>query len=278
MSTLVKILPGTGRETAGEASGGGGAGTGGVRAARPLHQPAAGPPPRAGEEWAEALAGPARAQVIREAAEAGLAEAQAVLGQMLLDGTEVAGDARAGFGWFMRAAAQEHVLALNMVGRCYELGWGVAPDPARAADCYRVAAGRGLPEAMYNWATQLTLGRGVAADKAAALGWLRRAAATGYAKAENFVGSFHEDGWATPVDLLAAAQCYARAAHGGDFRGCFNHARILVRKKRVREALRWVEQALALGTPRFREQVRDWLEGQGDAELRLRGVAAADRC
>lgn len=216
--------------------------------------------------------------LIRTAAESGLAEAQAVYGQMLLDGVEVAGDPRAGFGWFVRAAAQEHPMALNMVGRCYELGWGVAIDPARAAECYRVAAGRGSTEAMYNYATQLALGRGVAEDRATALGWLRKAAARGFAKAENFVGSFHEDGWATPRDLLAAAQCYKRAAAGGDFRACFNHARMLVAKGRVREALPWIARAGELGHARFRAQVRGWLERHGDAELRLRGLRALDGC
>ena len=229
-------------------------------------------------EAAEALAGPARVTLIREAADAGLAEAQAVLGHLLLDGDEVPADPRAGFAWFMRAAAQEHLLALNMVGRCYENGWGVASDHDRAAQCFRVAAERGLTEGMYNWATQLALGRGVAEDKAMALAWFRQAAARGYAKAENFVGSFHEDGWACERNLLAAAQCYARAAHGGDFRGCFNHARMLVGKGRVREALRWIGEAAALGTLRFREQMRGWLTAQADVELRLRGLAMLDRC
>lgn len=225
-----------------------------------------------------ALTGPARVATIRAAAEAGVADAQAVYGQMLLDGVEVAADPRAGFGWFVRAAAQEHLMALNMVGRCYELGWGVAVDAARAAECYRVAALRGSTEAMYNYATQLALGRGVGEDKAAALDWLRKAAARGFAKAENFVGSFHEDGWATPRDLLAAAQCYRRAAAGGDFRACFNHARMLVAKGRVREALPWIGRAGELGHARFRDQVRGWLNGQGDAELRLRGLRALDAC
>ncbi|MDB5696847.1 MAG: hypothetical protein JWN21_2390 [Sphingomonas bacterium] len=224
-----------------------------------------------------ALAGPLRVALIREAAEAGLADAQALYGQMLLDGMELTKDARVGFGWFMRAAAQGHAMALNMVGRCYDLGWGVRIDKARAAECYAAAAIRGLPEAQYNYATLLALGDGVAQDRPAALSWLLRAAANGFAKAENFVGSFHEDGWATPVDLLAAAQCYARAAHGGDFRGCFNHARMLVRKGRAREALPWVERAGALGNQRFVGQVRDWLAAQDDAELRMRGIAALDR-
>jgi len=44
------ILPGTGRGTAGEAGGGGGAPQADSPAGAPLHQPAAGPPPRAGED------------------------------------------------------------------------------------------------------------------------------------------------------------------------------------------------------------------------------------
>ena len=44
------ILPGTGRGTVGEADGGGEAASSDSSAAIPLHQPAAGPPPRAGEE------------------------------------------------------------------------------------------------------------------------------------------------------------------------------------------------------------------------------------
>ena len=102
-----------------------------------------------------------RTALIREGAEAGLAEAQAVYGQMLLDGAGVPPDPAAALGWFVRAAAQHHLMALNMVGRCYDLGWGTAPDKAKAAACYRIAAERGLDWAMYNYATLLTLGYAV---------------------------------------------------------------------------------------------------------------------
>jgi tRNA pseudouridine55 synthase len=49
----LRILPGTGRGGAGEAGGGGGDRLEAAPAAHPLHQPAAGPPPRAGEELSE---------------------------------------------------------------------------------------------------------------------------------------------------------------------------------------------------------------------------------
>ena len=204
-----------------------------------------------------------RAGFVREAAEAGVAEAQAVLGQMLLDGTGVARDERAALGWFTRAAAQHHLMALNMVGRCYDLGWGTPPDKARAAQCYRIAAERGLDWAMYNHATLLALGEGVPEDKAAALGWLERAVATGSglarAKAVNFVGSFAEDGWACERDLGRAAHCYAEAAEGGDFRGAFNHARMLAQGGRIDEALAWLRRAVEGGTPAFARKTKDWL-------------------
>ena len=212
--------------------------------------------------------------LVRRAAEAGLPEAQAMLGQMLLDGNGVAADPVAALGWFTKAAAQQHLMALNMVGRCYDLGWGTRIDKARAAECYRVSAERGLDWAMYNYATLLTLGEGVAEDKAAALDWLERAARLGNAKAINFVGSFAEDGWVFPRDMAKAARCYARAAAGGDFRGCFNHARMLAETGRMDEALHWIGRAGALGNDRFVGQVRDWLAACPYPALRSRGPAA----
>ena len=172
-------------------------------------------------------------------------------------------------------------MALNMVGRCYDLGWGTAADKARAAACYRIAAERGLDWAMYNYATLLALGDGVVEDKAAALGWLERVVAEGVglarAKAVNFVGSFAEDGWAGPVDLAKAADCYAQAAEGGDFRGCFNHARLLGAAGRVDEALPWLERAGALGNPRFVAQVADWLARSGVPRFASDGLAALEK-
>lgn len=212
-----------------------------------------------------------------EAAGEGLAEAQAIYGQMLLDGTEVARDARAAFGWFMAAARQDQLMALNMVGRCYDLGQGVAVDKQRAAECFRVAAERGLTEAMYNYATLLALGEGVAEDRAVALRWLQRADALGFAKATNFIGSFHEDGWACERDLTAAAECYRRAAEGGDFRGMFNHARMLIRAGETDAALEWLEMAGAAGNPPFVAKAADWLTRSEDPRLRTEGLAALKR-
>jgi TPR repeat protein len=191
---------------------------------------------------------------------------------MLLDGRGVAVDAAAAFGWFGKAAAQGHLEAINMVGRCHDLGWGTPVDKPAAAAWFKLAAERGLDWGMYNYATALTLGAGVAEDRVAALGWFGKAAAMGNAKAMNFIGSFHEDGWVVVRDVAKAAQHYARAAEGGDFRGQFNHARMLVAAGKVEAALPWLERALAGGNDRFRAQALDWLNRAADP--RLQALAA----
>ena len=217
------------------------------------------------EEIAARLSGSpeARAALIRQGAEEGVAEAQAVWGQMLID----AGEAKEGFAWFNRAAAQGHVMALNMVGRCYDLGWGTPVDKVRAAECFRIAAARGLDWGMYNYATALTLGEGVAEDRAAALGWFEKAAALGNAKAANYIGSFHEDGWVVERDMAKAAEYYARAAEGGDFRGVFNHARMLIDAGRIDEARHWLGKCVETATPAFLDKARRWLAERGQGDL-----------
>lgn len=232
------------------------------------------------EELARRLSGKREdvAAFVREAAEAGSAEAQARLGQMLLDGDGLAQDPRQAFAWFERAANSGHLEAANMVGRCYDLGWGVAVDRPRAAAWFRQAAARGLTWAKYNYATMLALGRGVAEDKATALALFRQAADEGYAKAHNFVGSFHEDGWVVACDMDEAARRYAIAAAGGDFRGQFNHGRMLAARGETEEALHWMERAWDGGNARFRGQMIDYLLRQDEPYLsiigRLRGRVA----
>ena len=226
-------------------------------------------------ELAVRLAAPGNGRValIRTAAEAGVPEAQAVFAQMLLDGCELSADPVAAFRWFAAAARSGHLVAINMVGRCYDLGWGTAIDKTLAAQWYLAAAVRGLDWGMYNYGTLLALGDGVPQDRALALAWFGKAADLGNAKATNFVGSFHEDGWVVPCDLTEAARCYRIAAEGGDFRGMFNHARMLADAGRIDAACGWLTRAAAAaaGNARFRTQAAGWLRARPEPAL----VAAA---
>ncbi len=49
-------------------------------------------------------------------------------------------------------------MAINMVGCCFEKGWGVAEDRAEAERWYARAAEGGLDWGMYNFGSALALG------------------------------------------------------------------------------------------------------------------------
>jgi len=231
-------------------------------------------------QFAAILAGPpARAAAwVAAAAHHGIVDAQAVYGQYLLDGHGVERDPQAALAWFRHAARRDHPMAMNMLGRCHENGWGTAACMEVAVYWYRLAARAGLDWGMYNYASALALGRGVAIDRAEALAWFDRAAALGHAKSLNFVGSFHEDGWVVAANASVAAGYYRQAAERGDFRGQFNHARMLAAQGDIDAALAWLARVPQTATPRFVAQMHAWLAASDvDAFRRFAATLAPAR-
>lgn len=195
---------------------------------------------------------PARAaQAILLAAGEDELEAQALLGQILLDGNGIAQDQPLALRWFTIAANRGHLMARNMLGRCHEHGWGCVVDAALAVRHYRLAADAGLDWAMYNFANMLATGRGIAQDQLHALDLYRRAAESGHAKSMNLLGRYLEDGHHCPQDLPAARDWYRRSAEGGDFRGQFSYAALLADEGFMEEALGWLCKALEAGNVNF---------------------------
>lgn len=208
------------------------------------------------------------AQAIIGAAAAHDVEAQALLGQILLDGKGIERDPRLAMVWFEIAARNGHAMARNMLGRCHEHGWGCQPDAARAAAQYELAAAAGLDWGLYNLGNLLATGRGVVRDPIRALNCYRQAAESGHAKSMNLLGRYLEEGVYCERNLAAAYDWYQRSAHGGDFRGQFSHAAVLAEHGRIDEALTWLRRALTLGNLNFLRVSRDALLQSSDPRIR----------
>ncbi|WP_312955925.1 tetratricopeptide repeat protein [Pseudomonas songnenensis] len=193
------------------------------------------------------------ARLVLAAAATGEIEAQALLGQILLEGRGIQSDPGLALIWFDIAAGRGHAMACNMAGRCHELGWGCAANPARAADFYHRAAEKGLDWGMYNLANLLATGRGVPQDEAAAYRLYRQAAELGHAKSMNLTGRCLEDGCGVARDVSAAHAWYRRSAEAGDFRGQFSHAAVLLAEQQWDVARHWLERALEIGHLKFVE-------------------------
>ncbi|MHC8316233.1 tetratricopeptide repeat protein [Pseudomonas sp. LB3P31] len=221
---------------------------------------------------------PARAaQAILIAARENLLDAQALLGQILLDGQGIEQDQPLALRWFEIAARRGHLMARNMLGRCHEHGWGCSADASVAASHYRIAAEAGLDWAMYNYANLRATGRGVMEDQAQALELYHRAAGLGHAKSMNLLGRYLEEGQHCPMDPQAARDWYRRSAVGGDFRGQFSYAAVLADEGDVGEALEWLREALAGGNLNFLRVASRTLSSATDPQIRALATEYAQR-
>ena len=217
------------------------------------------------------------AQAILAAAGQGVAEAQLLLGQILLDGRGIQRDPVLARKWFAIAAAAGSAMASNMLGRCFELGWGGEQDLEQAATHYREAAHAGLDWGLYNYANMLGTGRGVSLDQSAALAAYRRAAELGHAKSMNLLGRYLEQGIACQADARRARRWYRRSALAGDFRGQFSHAAVLAEQGETEEASGWLLRALAIGNANFLRSSIPVLEQAGDPRIRALAVRYRER-
>lgn len=209
---------------------------------------------------------------MRQAAVRGDVGAQLGWAHMLLEGHGTARDPEAAFRWFQLAARSGNVDAINMVGRCHEVGWGTARNTRMAAQGYRTAAEMGHAWASFNLAMLMLAHDGVESEKGEALALMVRAARRGNAKAMNFIGETREDGTHGAPKIAAARRWYARAARRGCFRGAFNLARHFMAEGNVERAVRWLERSVAAAPGNFCAELAAYLAQHPD--IRVREVAA----
>lgn len=114
----------------------------------------------------------------RRAAEAGQPVAQRILGTYYLQGDRVQANAQEAFRWLSSAAGAGDPGAMSNLGYAYATGSGVQQDMAMAARWYSAAADQGLGRAMVALARQLEHGSGVPQDLDTAVALHRRALET----------------------------------------------------------------------------------------------------
>lgn len=197
------------------------------------------------------------AEQVRKAALSGDAAAQLSWGLMLLDGHGTPRDLPAAFNWIQLSARAGTRDAINMLGRCHELGWGTDVNLTIAAHCYRAAAELKHPWAQFNLACLILREDGVPGELTEALTLLARAARQGNAKAMNMLGRCCEEGWRGAPKPAAARRWYLRAARGGCFRGAFHTARHLIADGEIDQAVGWLRQSIATAPADFCEELAD---------------------
>lgn len=214
------------------------------------------------------LQGESAAAWVKAAANCGFAEAQVRLGRMLLEGDRVARDPEAAFACFGQAAESGDADGHNMLGRCFENGWGTPVNYVQAAQHYRIASEAGLDWARYNLGHMLLSGSGVTRDRDAAFTCYAKAAANGHVRAMNLMGRCYEEGWGVAPDRTNARAWYRRSAFGGYFRGAYNYADMIAAEGCIHSAFHWFKCALATAPQPTRDVMLRALSRRPEALLR----------
>jgi TPR repeat protein len=194
---------------------------------------------------------PAALKWARAAAEAGAAEAQALLGYILTSGPDDIRNIEEADQWYERSAAADcpqgflgrglallrtahnydtHAAAavalkraadsglptaFYLLGVMHERGAGLPASLERAGDYYKQSAEKNVRSGQARWGLALLEGRGVARNPIEGESWLRRAANAGDREAAALVGDIYARGGDLPPNYAEAAIWYNRAAEAG---------------------------------------------------------------
>ncbi len=153
---------------------------------------------------------------VRPLADQGNAVAQAMIGEMYLNGYGTAPDVQLALEWFRKAAAQGLAGAQNILGNIFRDGHGVPQDEKQAVEWYRKAAAQGEPNAQVSIGKMYQDGAGgLPRDDKQAVEWYRKAAEQGYAIGQDNLGDMYLDGRGVPQDDKQAVEWYRKAAEQG---------------------------------------------------------------
>ena len=109
-----------------------------------------------------------------------------------------------------------HKEALNNLGYCYEKGFGVTQNYAKAEELYRKSANLGHVTAQNNLGNFYYYGKGVSQDYYEAKKWYLKAAEQGDAYAQYSVGWLFEYGQGVNKNINTALSYYQMAANQGN--------------------------------------------------------------
>jgi TPR repeat protein len=194
------------------------------------------------------------------------APAMTLLGELYNQGLGVAGDPRKAVEWYRLAARRGDAHALSILGLMALEGRGLDKNQSQARTWLEEAAAKGEPKASYNVAL-LLLSSGAASDLPRALDLLRRAAEAELGDAQHALGVLYLKGQGIGRDPAEAARWFAGAAKNGSVAGEVEHAILLFNGEGVP-----ANEALAARA--FR---RAALKGNAIAQNRLARLAAVGR-
>ncbi|MEO7098356.1 MAG: tetratricopeptide repeat protein [Luteolibacter sp.] len=218
--------------------------------------------------------------LMKAAAAQGHADATGGIGYFYSSGMVVAKDERQAADWFRKGAEMGSAKAQLNLGKYLLNGKAAVANPeAQPADLETEglkwigkAADQGLPEAASSYGMILYFGEhGQPQDYTKAAVYLKIAAESGMADAQNALGLMYDQGLGVNADPAAAEDWLRKAALQGQVKAQANLGRVLnplSEKKETRiEALAWLEMAANQNDVTARKSIADATPGLKEGDL-----------
>lgn len=144
------------------------------------------------------------AKELRPHAEQGDVRAQAILGQLYMNGYGVEKNYAEALPWLRLAAEKSHPQAQFDLGQMYSGGHGVSMDRAEASRWILLSAEQGHAHAQFSIGGRFCVGQGVPKNEAECVKWVRLAAEQGLPNAQRRLGDLYARGAYVGKDEVAA--------------------------------------------------------------------------
>ena len=183
-------------------------------------------------------------QLIEQAANMGLADAQNDLASMYFDELGTKQDYEKAFFWFSKSAQQNFPEAQYNLGLMYANGNSVPVSKTKALELYTKAAEQNFPQAQFNLANAYLNGDGLPRDESKALELYTRAAEQNFPQAQFNLANAYFNGDRLPKDEKKAVELYTKAAEQNFPQAQFNLAYIYEHNFNDREKAKyWFKKA-----------------------------------
>ena len=153
--------------------------------------------------------------IVKPLADKGNTRAAVLLGRLYENGLGVDPDPVTAAEWYRKAAEGGSVEGMKLLSFASRTGYGAVKSNAEAFNWMQRAADAGDAEAQYNLALMLNEGKIVDANPKLAFAWALQSAKKGFGEAELFVGACYEGGIGTEKNAAEAEKWYAKAARQG---------------------------------------------------------------
>ncbi|EEO27999.1 hypothetical protein OFAG_01152 [Oxalobacter formigenes HOxBLS] len=170
---------------------------------------------------------------------------------------------------FMKPDAQQKPEVMNHIAYMYHKGLGVEKDQQIAVGWFKKAAELGLAKAQFNLGLSYQKGQGASKDIHKAIEWFRKSAEQGYAKAEAKMGYYTVTGTGVKQNFTEALRWYRRAAEHGDIASYADIGHFYAQGNGVKKDKNRAAQYYIMGAEKGDPEAQYWL---GRAYEQGRGI------